>query len=197
MLWASGIILSKWLPNVLDKLPELKIGSYDDTFHDDDVFNYNKGLHEEFEDFTKRYKTNVLGGEISYNGDTRKEAIKDNKNDFINRTEKYRTSYLFYSGGGDYNTDSELLKYSQKMGYKLEINSITINNKDKTTVFQISNIGVAPLYKDAHIYINNTKSNESLKYLENGHSMTVTVKNVPYENAQNEISIRSEWCIDN
>merc|ERR1719198_2465129 len=198
MDWGVGIIASEWSRGAIDALPDLQFGSYDDTFHDDNAYKWNNELHTYMNDYTKRYKYSPLGGEISFSSGVRDDALDKNEAEFQKRTKLYRTTYMFYDGAEGHTSDKDkILENAIKLGYSLEIQAIEVDTYKGTTTFLIKNTGIAPVYKDLYIYIGEViHSTDSLKYLQIDEAKSITVNGLLMHNAKDEISIKSDWCLN-
>ena len=67
-----------------------------------------------------------------------------------------------------------------------------------TTTFTVKNTGIAPVYKDLYVYLGGAQSKQSLKYLQNGETMSVVVDAIPMQDTtiEKEVSIYSDWCLN-
>lgn len=154
--------------------PELKniaFGLFDDSFMHEDHEGYNT---ESWNFFGRdRYMTSPAGGEFSYYSDYDQEHVLDYPEGIYGRTfeEKASEFHISYMIGNDqptYQSMERVKAASMACGYRFEVTDFRVN--EDSAVVCVTNIGTAPIYRDAYVSVNGLRSDKSLKSLLPGNS---------------------------
>ncbi len=146
-------------------LKNLNFGLFDDSFMSEEHDSYNK-LNWNFFG-TERYKTTPCGGEFNYYTDADQKGVL-NPTGWRGRTyetaaSQFHISYMIGNDQPEYRSMERIKQASMASGYKFKVVSFkTSGSESKIT---IRNTGVAPIYHDAYVSVNNVRSSESLKSL--------------------------------
>jgi hypothetical protein len=159
--------------------PELKtirFGLFDDSFMHQSHANWNEPNWNFFG--RERYLTSPAGGEFSYYSNYDQSHVLDYPDGpYGTPFEKWaRDFHITYMIGNDqpkYQTMERIKEASMATGYQFKIASL--KTAADTSVFRITNRGVAPIYYDAYIAVNGTRSPQSLKLLAPGDTVTCSV----------------------
>ena len=143
-------------------LLKLRFGNFDDSFMCEDHDGYNL---ESWEFFGKeRYKTAPLGGEFSYYTDYDQKHCLDKKGmygrKFEDEVAKFHMTFIIGADQPEYQSWSRIRQASLSMGYKFCIEDFRISGD--TAAVKISNVGVAPIYRDAWVAVDGVRSDWSL-----------------------------------
>ena len=143
-------------------LLKLRFGNFDDSFMCEDHDDYN---YESWEFFGKeRYKTAPLGGEFSYYTDYDQKHCLDKKGmygrKFEDEVAKFHMTFIIGADQPEYQSWSRIRQASLSMGYKFCIEDFRISGD--TAAVKISNVGVAPIYRDAWVAVDGVRSDWSL-----------------------------------
>lgn len=143
-------------------LLKLRFGNFDDSFMCEDHDGYNL---ENWEFFGKeRYKTAPLGGEFSYYTDYDQKHCLDKKGmygrKFEDEVAKFHMTFIIGADQPEYQSWSRIRQASLSMGYKFCIEDFRISGD--TAAVKISNVGVAPIYRDAWVAVDGVRSDWSL-----------------------------------
>ena len=178
--WAISIDAADSSPVVDDPaLMALTFGLFDDSFmHEDHEGDYNEECWDAIGAGT-RWQTGVCGGEISY------YTSADQKN-FLNpagmygvtweqASAKYHITFMIANDAprGTYGTAKRFKEAGIACGYRFKLTSL--RTSVDTTVAEITNNGIAPIYRDAYLAVDGVRSTESLKGLLPGQTRTFTV----------------------
>lgn len=140
----------------------------------------------------ERYKTSPAGGEFSYYSDYDQEHVLDYPDGpygkpFETFARDFHISYIMGNDQPRYQSIGRVKRASMAAGYKFKI--VSLKTAKDTSVFEIMNFGVAPIYYDAFISVDGVRSVKSLKNLFPGETQTFSVS-AGAENA--EITIESD-----
>ena len=83
-------------------------------------------------------------------------------------------SYILGNDQPGYQTMDRIKEASMSMGYKFEIRDFRVKGDEAAVL--ISNIGVAPIYRDAYVAVGGVKGEYSLKNLMPGEEVWVEMK---------------------
>jgi hypothetical protein len=158
------------------EMKNIKFGVFDDSFMHRNHSGYNTSNWNFFD--RERYKTSPAGGEFSYYSDYDQEHVLDYPNGPYGKSfEQFANDFhITYINGNDqprYQTMGRIKRASLATGYKFKI--VSLRTAADTSVFEILNYGVAPIYYDAYIAVNGTRSPQSLKLLAPGQTQTYGV----------------------
>jgi len=203
--WLISIDAADSSPVVGDaSLMALTFGLFDDSFmHKDHEGDYNENCWNSIGKGI-RWKTGACGGEISY------YTSADQKN-FLNpagmygvtweqASSKYHISFMIANDApsGQYGTAARFKEASMACGYHFVLTGLYAND-EKTAAF-ITNTGIAPLYRDAYLAVEGTRSETSLKGLLPGDTLLVFIpkplpagKGSPH--GASELTIESDYIL--
>ena len=142
-----------------------KFGNFDDSFmcssHDD----YN---HTSWKFFGEdRYKQSPFGGEFSYYTEADQEHCLDKAGmygrTFEGEVAKYHMTFIIGNDQPYHQSEARIKEASMSMGYKFRIDDFRV--KDDKAAVCISNIGVAPIYRDAYVAVGGKRDDWSLRQL--------------------------------
>ena len=188
---------SKYTPIVRDaSLMALTFGLFDDSFmHEEHENGYNEECWNSIGRGT-RWQTGACGGEISY------YTSADQRN-FLNpdgmygvtweqAAAKYHITFMIANDApsGKIGTAERFKEAGIFSGYNFALKSLYKN--DKTTVADITNTGVAPIYRDAYLAVGGVRSKTSLKGLLPGETLRVTVDK---PTTGSDITIESDYIL--
>ena len=164
-------------------LMALGYGIFDDSFmHSEHEISQGGDYNEVYWnklDYPNHYGRSAMGGEINCWND-----YYDHKNflspsgvhglTWADQAAKYHISYMLAGHViyGSYGTPSHLLQGALASGYKFRVTRFRTNGTQ--TQATVKNEGVAPIYRDAYLALNGSRSSSSLKGLLPGDSLTVT-----------------------
>ena len=172
------------------ELLRLKFGLFDDSFlckqhPKENALNW-KTLN------LNRWKTSPAGGEFSYynNRDQKNALAKDGPNgvSFIKAAKQFHISYMIGNDQPGYRSMADIAKAGMATGYRFKVTSAT--RAGATLRLNVTNEGVAPIYRDAFFAAGKTRSQQSLKGLLPGNTLECVIQNVADTDAKN-ISIQS------
>ena len=158
-----------------DEMLALNFGIFDDSFLCKKHAKYNADNWRVMG--SDRWHRGAGGGEFSYyNKKDQKLALSadgPNGRSFEADAAKFHISWMLGNDQLKYQSIDRIREAGMASGYRLRIDSLKSNGK--TTVAQISNIGVAPMYHDAYLAVGNVRSSQSLRGLLPGKSKQFTV----------------------
>lgn len=158
------------------ELKEIRFGVFDDSF----MHQYHSNWNEPNWNFfgRERYRTSPAGGEFSYYSNYDQAHVLDWPNgpygtSFEKWAGDFHISYIMGNDQPRYQTMERIKEASMATGYRFKI--VSLKTAVDTSVFEITNYGVAPIYYDAFIAVNGTRSPQSLKLLAPGDTLTCSV----------------------
>ncbi|MBQ2112030.1 MAG: DUF4832 domain-containing protein [Bacteroidales bacterium] len=158
------------------ELLEIPFGNFDDSFMHKTHNQYNRDCWLFFGE--ERYKTGPHGGEFSYYTDFDQKHCLDTAGMygrvFEDEVAKYNMTYIIGNDQPGYQTMDRIKEASMSMGYKFEIKDFRV--KGNEAVVLISNIGVAPIYRDAYVAVGGVKGEYSLKNLMPGQEQWIHIQ---------------------
>ncbi|MEX0987707.1 MAG: T9SS type A sorting domain-containing protein [Bacteroidales bacterium] len=157
-------------------LKEIEFGLFDDSFMHQSHSGYNTSNWNFFD--RDRYLISPAGGEFSYYSAYDQQHVLDLPDGSYGKSyEQYaRDFHISYIMGNDqprYQTMERIKQASMASGYKFKIEHL--KTTADSSVLEILNYGVAPIYYDAYITIDGTRSQGSLKGLAPGETKTYSV----------------------
>lgn len=146
-------------PSLLD----IPFGNFDDSFmceeHDEE--NYPNWLFFG----SNRYIVAPLGGEFSYYTSSDQKHCLDKAGmhgrTFESEAARYHLTFIIGDGQHRYQTDARLTEASSAMGYRFALRSLSVEETQDNAISvraKISNLGVAPIYRDAFLGIKTSSS---------------------------------------
>lgn len=157
-------------------LKDLRFGLFDDSFMHQGHGGYNTNNWNFFD--RERYQRAPAGGEFSYYTTYDQENVL-NEHEGAHGTpfeifvENFHMTYINGNDQSRYQPMERVKAASMYMGYRFKINSF--KSMDGSSIVEISNAGVAPIYYDAFVAIDGVRADESLKHLQPGASMTCEI----------------------
>jgi len=158
------------------ELKDIKFGVFDDSFMHENHSGYNTSNWNFFD--RERYKSSPAGGEFSYYTSYDQEHMLDLPDGPYGKpyetfADNFHITYMIGNDQPRYQTMERIKEASMASGYKFKI--VSIKSDSDTSVFEILNYGVAPIYYDAYISVNGVRSSESLKLLAPNETKTYSV----------------------
>jgi hypothetical protein len=161
----------------------LAFGLFDDTFmHAEHELSKGDGWNEKCWQWSgmDHWKTGVCGGEISY-------YTPDDQHNFLNpngmygftweqAAAKYHMTFVICNDAmhGAYFSPERATEAGIASGYKFKILACETNGKESR--IRLVNNGIAPIYRDAYVTVNNVRAEQSLRGLLPGEEQTYIVK---------------------
>jgi hypothetical protein len=158
------------------ELKNIKFGLFDDSFMHGDHGDYNTTCWNFFD--RERYKISPAGGEFSYYSSYDQAHVLDYPSGpygkpFETFAKDFHITYMLGNDQPDYQTPERIKTASMASGYKFKI--VRLQTASDTSVFEILNYGVAPIYYDAYVAVNGIRATESLKLLAPGETKIFSV----------------------
>jgi len=137
-------------------LMNLDFGLFDDSFMHQNHGAYNQSMWNHFS-YPQRYKKSVLGGEFSYYTSFDQQNVLNPEGihgrTFADQSAKFHISYMIGNDQPNYQSNERIRQAGLSTGYRFKITSFQASsNESKVTV---TNTGVAPIYYDAFVTVNN------------------------------------------
>lgn len=157
-------------------LMDLEFGLFDDSFMHENHGAYNEAMWSHF-NYNQRYGTSVLGGEFSYYTSFDQQNVLNpggiHGRTFEDQSAKFHISYMIGNDQPDYQSNERIKEAGLSTGYRFRVTSFQASsNESRVTV---TNTGVAPIYYDAYVTVNNVAATSSLKGLLPGASADFTI----------------------
>lgn len=152
-------------PNLTTNL----FGLFDDSFmHKDHGLTDSNESWWEFFNYSDRYKTVPFGGEFSYYTDNdQQNVLKPNVGahgiSYESFAKKFHITYMIGNDQPSYHPLERIKEASMASGYSYEVTDFLIS--DTVAKISVKNTGIAPIYYDAFVTVNGTRSLVSLKTL--------------------------------
>jgi hypothetical protein len=158
------------------ELKGLKFGLFDDSFMHSTHSGYNTTCWNFFD--RNRYQSSPAGGEFSYYSNYDQAHVLDYPDGpygkpFETFARDFHITYMIGNDQPKYQSMERIKEASMASGYRFKL--VSIKTKDDSTIFEILNYGVAPIYYDAYIAVDGIKANETLKFLAPGETKLYTV----------------------
>ena len=169
---------SKYAPfHSKPELLDLKFGNFDDSFMCEDWDGYNWSGWKFFG--KERYKKGPGGGEFSYyTDDDQKHALDKggmHGRKFEDVVAKVHMTFIIGNDQPGKQTDARITEAAMSMGYRFEIRDFCVNPGKSATV-NISNVGVAPIYRDAWVAVDGVRGDFNLRNLMPGESTWIQIE---------------------
>ena len=147
-------------------LKDINFGVFDDSFMHQSHAGYNTSNWNFFG--RDRYKIAPAGGEFSYYTDyDQRNVLNPDEGPYGVPYEIFAQNFhITYINGNDqnnYQTLDRIKEASMNSGYKFKITSF--KTKVDSSIVEVINLGVAPIYIDAFVAVNGVRSSQSLKLL--------------------------------
>lgn len=183
------------------ELMALQFGNFDDSFmHEGHEIGSSDGYNEEnwrAMGHGTRWHNGVCGGEISYYEDSDQRNFLNPSgmygHTWAEQAAKYHITFMIANDApsGSYGSAARFLNAGLATGYHFKV--LSAETSGKLTRLSVTNVGVAPLYKDAYFAISGVRSAVSLKGLLPGDSISVTIPaSLPYGSA---LTIESDMIL--
>ena len=157
-------------------LLNLNFGNFDDSFMCEDHDGYNYDSWSFFGE--DRYKKAPLGGEFSYYSDYDQKHCLDKKGMygrvFEDEVAKFHMTFIIGNDQPGKQTDARITEAAMSMGYRFQIDDFRVKPGTGAAV-QISNVGAAPIYRDAWVAVDGTRGSFNLRDLMPGTTKWVTI----------------------
>ena len=158
------------------ELLELTFGNFDDSFMCEDHDDYNYECWSFFGE--ERYKKAPLGGEFSYYTSYDQKHALDKAGmygrKFEDEVAKYHMTFIIGNDQPGKQTEARITEAAMSMGYRFRIEDFRIKPGTGAAVL-ISNIGVAPIYRDAFVAVDDVRGAFNLRGLMPGESQWVRI----------------------
>jgi hypothetical protein len=146
------------------ELKEIHFGLFDDSFMHQNHAGYNTSNWNFFD--RERYKTSPAGGEFSYYSDYDQEHVLDYPEGPYGKpyetfAKDFHISYIMGNDQPRYQTMERIRQAGMASGYKFKI--VRVRTNSDSTLIDILNYGVAPIYYDAYPALEGVRSDRSLK----------------------------------
>ena len=162
--------------NAKKELLEIPFGNFDDSFMHETHHEYNRDCWLFFGE--DRYKIGPRGGEFSYYSDYDQRHCLDVEGmygrTFESQVEEYHMTYILGNDQPGYQSMDRIKEASMSMGYKYEIRDFRVKGNEAAVL--ITNIGVAPIYRNAYVAVGGVRGEYSLKNLMPGEEVWIHVK---------------------
>ncbi len=157
-------------------LMNLDFGVFDDSFMHENHSGYNESMWNHF-NYPQRYKKSVQGGEFNYYTNFDQQNVLNPEGihgrTFADQSAKFHISYMIGNDQPNYQSNQRIREAGLSTGYRFKITSFQASsNQSKVSV---TNTGVAPIYYDAFVTVNNVAATQSLKGLLPGTSADFTI----------------------
>lgn len=174
------------------KLLSLPFGVFDDSFLNKNHSKYNAPHWTTLG--KSRWKKAPAGGEFSYYTEhDQKTALSKNGphgESFKKAASRYHISYMMGNDQPKYVSMNRIREAGKATGYRFQLRSAERNGKKVRLTFR--NTGVAPIYYDAYPAYAGIRAKKSLKGLNPGKQVTVTI---PAGNKQGAVTIQSDRLV--
>ena len=158
-------------------LRALPFGLFDDSFMHADHDAYNAMMWQRFEHAT-RYARAPHGGELSYYSEQDQRHALDvgglHGRTFEALAARYQITYMIGDGQPEHQPLARIKQASMALGYRLRLTRFE-RCQERTTI-EVLNEGIAPLYQDAWVALEQTRAPQTLKGLLPGQRLTVTLR---------------------
>lgn len=177
-------------------LLDLTFGNFDDSFMCEDHDGYN---YESWAYFGKeRYKKAPLGGEFSYYSSYDQKHCLDKAGMygrvFEDEVAKFHMTFIIGNDQPGKQTDARITEAAMSMGYRFCIKDFRV--KDGSAAVLISNVGVAPIYRDAWVAVEGVRGAFNLRRLMPGDEQWVRI-DTPKISAPSRPSIVCDHLVPN
>lgn len=177
------------------KLLNLGFGNFDDSFMCEDHDDYN---YESWEFFGKdRYKRAPLGGEFSYYESYDQKHCLDKTGmygrKFEDEVAKFHMTFIIGNDQPGKQTDARIKEACMSMGYRFQVDEFRVKTGTGAAI-KISNVGVAPIYRDAFVAVGGKRGEYSLKNLMPGESRWIKIDS-PEISEESKITIECDHLV--
>lgn len=173
-------------------LKNIKFGLFDDSFMHKTHNEYNTECWNFFD--RNRYRIAPAGGEFSYYTNSDQKNVLNvggiHGRTFESEAQNFHITYMIGNDQPKYQNMERIKDAGMACGYKFKISKFEASTD--SVLVEISNIGVASIYRDAFVAVDGVRSAESLKNLQPNGTMLVKLEKKS-ENPQ--LSIQSDYLI--
>lgn len=156
-------------------LLDIHFGLFDDSFMHEEHWDYNADCWAFFG--ANRHLHSPGGGEFSYYTDYDQQHVLDVDGmygvTFEEAASDFQITYMIGNDQPDYQTMARIRDAGMACGYRFTISSFRASSD--SSIVEVRNDGVAPMYYDAFVTVNAVRSEESLRFLAPGASITCHV----------------------
>ncbi len=156
-------------------LKDFVFGLFDDSFLHEEHDSYNKDC---FDFFGKEKRmTAPIGGEFSYYTDYDQQHVLDLPNGphgitYEEMAAIYNVTFMIGADQPEYQSWERIKEAGIASGYNFKI--LSFKASDSESIIEVENNGIAPIYYDAYLTVNGTRSPDSLITLRPGEKMVTT-----------------------
>lgn len=158
-----------------NSLLNLPFGNFDDSFMSKDHDDYNQRMWKFFGE--ERYKHSPFGGEFNYYTTDDQRHCLDREGWhgrlFEDEVAKYHMTYIIGNDQPRYQKPDRIKEAAMSMGYKYRIDDFRV--KGTSVAVSITNIGVAPIYRDAWVAVGGKRGEFNLRGLQPGQQEWVCI----------------------
>ena len=158
------------------ELLNIPFGNFDDSFMHETHHEYNRDCWMFFGD--DRYRIGPRGGEFSYYSDYDQRHCLDKDGmygrTFESQVAEYHMTYILGNDQPGYQSMDRIKEASMSMGYRFAIKDFRVKGNEAAVL--ITNVGVAPIYRDAYVSVGGVKGDYSLKNLMPGEEQWIHFK---------------------
>ena len=158
-------------------LLDLRFCNFDDSFMCEDWSGYNWSGWKYFG--LERYKLAPGGGEFSYYSSYDQKHCLDPEGMygrvFEDVVAKVHMTFIIGNDQPGKQTDARIKEAAMSMGYRFEIKDFCVNDGVSASVL-ISNVGVAPIYRDAWVAVDGVRGSFNLRGLMPGESTWIQIQ---------------------
>lgn len=158
------------------ELLELTFGNFDDSFMCEDHDGYNYRSWKYFGE--DRHQKAPLGGEFSYYSSYDQKHCLDKEGmygrKFEDEVAKFHMTYIIGNDQPGKQTDARITEAAMSMGYRFRIEDFRVKAGVGAAVL-ISNVGVAPIYRDAWVAVGGKRGEYNLRSLMPGEEQWVRI----------------------
>jgi len=175
-----------------DELKRLPFGLFDDSFLSKGHAGYNQDCWNAFG--TDRWQRQPAGGELSYYSDSDQRLALSPEGPsgipFEELASRFHISYMIGDGQVRHQSTARVAEAGMALGYKFRVTGFrSAPGQSEVTV---TNEGIAPLYHDAFVTVDEMRATESLKGLLPGDSRTFMI---PAGGPSPQLSIQSDRLV--
>ena len=178
-------------PELLDN----KFGNFDDSFMCEDHDGYNYRSWKFFGE--ERYKTAPLGGEFSYYSDYDQRHCLDKEGmygrTFESEAAKFHMTFIIGADQPSYQSAARLKEAGMATGYRFQVDEFRIK-EGVGAVVNISNVGVAPIYRDAYVAVDGKRGYYSLRNLMPGENAWIQI-DLPEVSEKSVVTIECDHLV--
>jgi len=157
-------------------LMNLDFGLFDDSFMHENHVTYNQAMWNHF-NYPQRYEKSVHGGEFSYYTSYDQKNVLNRAGihgrTFAAQSKKFHISYMIGNDQPQYQSNERIKQAGLSTGYRFKITAFQASSNQSRV--RVRNMGVAPIYYDAFVTVNNVAATKSLKGLLPGASADYTI----------------------